>query len=211
MVNTDNLIDMLAQDAAPQWPFRRLFDVALLCGVAIAGASFFATIGLRPDILPSLESARFLFKFVFTLTLLAGAAGVILAMARPGAEAGIWRWVLLAAPVLLLAAVAIELLVVPPDAWVTKLVGRNATFCLKVIPFLALGPLACLLLVLRRGAPADPGRAGAVAGLVAGAIAATFYAAHCPDDSPLFIAVWYSVAILVVTAAGYVGGRRLPR
>ena len=210
-MKTDDLIDLLAQDATPQWPFRRLFDIALLCGIAVAGVLFFATIGPRPDFAQSLETVRFLFKFVVTLTLLAGAMGVTLAMARPGVEAGVWAFVLAMVPLVLISAVAAELYLVPSEAWMTKLVGRNAAFCLKVIPFLALGPLACLLLVLRRGAPSHPGRAGALAGLTAGAIAATFYAAHCPDDSPLFIAVWYSLAIMAVTAVGYVGGRLLLR
>ncbi|MEZ0213925.1 MAG: NrsF family protein [Xanthobacteraceae bacterium] len=210
-MKTDDLIDLLAHDATPQWPFRRLFDIALLCGIAVAGVLFFATIGPRHDFAQSLETVRFLLKFVVTLTLLTGAIGVTLALARPGVEAGVWAFVLAAAPLVLIGAVAAELYLLPPEAWMTYLVGRNAAFCLKVIPFLALGPLACLLLVLRRGAPANAGRAGALAGLTAGAIAATFYAAHCPDDSPLFIAVWYSLAIMAVTAVGYVGGRLLLR
>jgi hypothetical protein len=32
---------------------------------------------------------------------------------------------------------------------------------------------------------------------------------HCPDDSPFFVAVWYSSAIAVVVAAGYFTGLRL--
>ena len=34
--------------------------------------------------------------------------------------------------------------------------------------------------------------AGAVAGLAAGGVAATLYAAHCTDNSPLFVATWYT-------------------
>ena len=53
--------------------------------------------------------------------------------------------------------------------------------------------------------------AGAVAGLAAGGIAAAIYAWHCPDDSPLFLATWYSLAIAIVVAAGFLLGRRLLR
>jgi hypothetical protein len=50
-----------------------------------------------------------------------------------------------------------------------------------------------------------------VAGLLAGGIAATFYAAHCTDDSPFFVATWYPIAIAMLTACGLVLGRRFCR
>jgi Negative regulator of sigma F len=87
--------------------------------------------------------------------------------------------------------------------------GSNAVFCLKSIPFLSAAPLAGVLLALRQGAPENPGLAGAAAGLFAGAIGAACYATHCPDDSPLFVAAWYSLAIGFVVAAGALVGRRL--
>jgi hypothetical protein len=67
-----------------------------------------------------------------------------------------------------------------------------------------------VLIALRRGAPSSPGYAGAVAGLVSGGIAAALYALTCPDDSPLFIATWYSLAIAAVVAGtAWVGSRVL--
>ena len=36
---------------------------------------------------------------------------------------------------------------------------------------------------------------------------AAFYAAHCPDDSPLFVAAWYSLAVALVAAVGAATGR----
>jgi hypothetical protein len=52
---------------------------------------------------------------------------------------------------------------------------------------------------------------GAVAGLFAGALGAVLYATHCPDDSPLFVAVWYGLAIAAVALIGALAGRRLLR
>ena len=92
-----------------------------------------------------------------------------------------------------------------------RLIGANARFCLLFIPMLATAPLACLLFALRQGAPTNPGLAGAVAGLLAGAVAATLYALHCPDDSPFFLATWYSLAIVIVSASGYGVGSRMLR
>ncbi|MGA0532801.1 NrsF family protein [Hansschlegelia sp. KR7-227] len=60
-------------------------------------------------------------------------------------------------------------------------------------------PLAVILLSLRRGAPSSP---GAAAGLLAGALGATFYAIHCPAGSPLFVMVWNTLAVAIGTAVG---------
>jgi hypothetical protein len=37
------------------------------------------------------------------------------------------------------------------------------------------------------------------------------YAAHCPDDSPLFVLAWYGLAIALVTGAGMLVGSRVLR
>jgi hypothetical protein len=65
--------------------------------------------------------------------------------------------------------------------------------------------------VLRQDAPSQPSLAGAVAGLAASGIAATFYAANCDDDSPLFVMTWYPIAIAIVASVGYLAGRKLLR
>ena len=46
------------------------------------------------------------------------------------------------------------------------------------------------------------GSSGVIAQAASG-IAATFYAANCTDDAPLFVATWYPLAIAMVVAAGY--------
>jgi hypothetical protein len=49
------------------------------------------------------------------------------------------------------------------------------------------------------------------AGLLAGGMGAALYAMHCPDDSPLFVATWYGLAIAVVATLGAVLGSRVLR
>ena len=87
-------------------------------------------------------------------------------------------------------------------------VGKNGMLCLTVIPALGIVPLGLVLWALRQGAPTRPGLAGVFAGLLAGGIAATFYAANCTDDSPLFVALWYPLAIAMLAIVG--GARRAP-
>jgi hypothetical protein len=64
---------------------------------------------------------------------------------------------------------------------------------------------------LRHGATTAPGLAGAVAGVLAAALSATLYATHCTDDSPLFVATWYTLAIALVAGIGALAGRRVLR
>jgi hypothetical protein len=71
--------------------------------------------------------------------------------------------------------------------------------------------LVASLLGLRHGAPTRPAMAGAIAGLLSAGLAATLYASHCPDDSPLFVATWYTIATAVVTAIGALAGSKVLR
>jgi hypothetical protein len=208
-MKTDHLIALLAQDLSPTRSLRLILVTAVACGIIIAATVFFSRIGLRPDISEAVKSGRFLFKFVVTITLAVSATVTMLRLARPDESLGLNGLMLAAAPMLLMFAALVELLIVPEDRWIPRLIGHNSGVCLTLIPFLSAGPLACLLIALRRGAPSNPGMAGAVAGLAASGIAATFYAANCTDDSPLFVITWYPIAILLVTVVGFLVGRRL--
>ncbi len=211
-MRTDDLINALVVDlTASKARFRQILLGGMALGAIIATVEFLFWIGVRPDIGHAVETVRFLFKFVVMLCLAATAARLLSRLATPGVSTGFWGWAWLAAPMLLMVAVAAELIVTPGATWWSRLVGTNARFCLTLIPFLSVGPLACILAALRQGAPTRPGLAGAVAGLVASGMAAMLYAFHCTDDSPLFVATWYSLAVGMVVLVGYVIGSRVLR
>ena len=71
--------------------------------------------------------------------------------------------------------------------------------------------LVATLWALRRGASVHPDLSGAAARLLSGGVSATVYALYCNEDSPLFFAFWYVLAILLVTAAGSLLGARVLR
>jgi len=210
-VRTEEFIRALAADRAVEIRLGLAFALALAAGAVIAATVFLSELGVRPDVLAALHTVRFPFKFVVTIALFAASLRLALALARPGGNAAAAAR-LLAVPALLIGgALVIELTVLPEAAWGPRLIGTNAKVCLAAIPVSAVGPLVALLLALRSGAPTAPARAGASAGLAAAALAATFYAAHCTDDSPLFVATWYSLAIALVVAVGAVLGPRVLR
>ncbi|CCV09398.1 conserved membrane hypothetical protein [Mesorhizobium metallidurans STM 2683] len=209
-MDTNELIKALAADSQKLMPLSRAWWSAAGLAVVLSAAIVFATLTPRPDIAIAAETPRFLFKIIFAVTLAASAFGVVRALSRPGAE---WRMAmpyLAAAPALLATAVIVELLL-QPDAWAVGMMGANGPACLFALLLVGLGPLAVILAALRHGAPASPAIAGAVAGLLAGGIAAIFYAAHCPDDSPLFVALWYTLAIAALTILGATVAHRLIR
>lgn len=210
-MKTEDLIGLLAEDAPVRWTLAGRLRLALVAGTAVAAVLFTTLLGVRPDIVAAGQNARFLFKLLLVIGLLGWTLGAVFRVGRPEVRLGPWGLAFAVLPAALAVAVASELVVTPEPLWGVRLIGQNAALCLVVIPTLALAPLAFLLYALREGAPSRPGLAGALAGLAAGGIAATLYATHCPDDSPLFVATWYSLAIAVVVGAGTLAGTRLLR
>jgi hypothetical protein len=209
-LDTDSLIRGLSEDARMS---SRGIDIvlAVACAAAAltAAVAFFWLLHPRADIATALQTPRFLLKFVLTLTLTVTAAATLFAAARPGAR--VHTLLLAVAPMLTALAVAAEFAMVPSSNWEARWIGSNAQYCLTYIPVMGLLPLVILLLAMRRGAPVRPALSGAVAGVLAGSVAATFYAAHCTDDSPFFVATWYTLAIALLALLGALAGRRLLR
>lgn len=211
-MKTDQLIAALAADAkSSEMPIGRALLLAVTAGAVGAVLLFFVSIGPRPDLAAALETPRFLFKWVVTLTLFASAAGLVWHLARPGAVPSAWVTALVAAPLLLALASLIELARVPASAWAMEAVGKNSLVCMVLIPILSAAPLVAVILALRYGATTRPVLAGGAAGLLAAGIGTTLYATHCQDDSPLFLAVWYVIAVAIVTLLGALLGGRLLR
>ena len=211
-MRTDDLVHALVadRDTAPSAMGRR-FALAIGIGFAVSAVSFWLTLGPRPDIAAAAATVRFDLKIVEALLLAATAVAFALRLVQPGAATGQQAVLLASAPVLLVVAVIAELFVVPAGQWSTKLVGSNSLVCLTAIPLLSLPLLAAMMIALRQGAPTSHAAAGAAAGLVAGGLAAALYATQCIDDSPLFVATWYSIAIGAVTILGAALGWRLLR
>jgi len=211
-MDTSELIRTLTADTRrPATPLTTVWWGAAGLAITFAAVVFFVMLGPRPDIATAAETLRFLFKFLVTITLAASAFLCIRVLSRPGET---WRKAiacLAVAPVFIVMAVVLELLALPSDTWSATIIGKNSMVCLTYISLIGLGPLAIFLRTLRYSAPTRPALAGAVAGLLAGGIAATFYAAQCTDDSPLFVATWYTIAIAVLAILGALGARQFAR
>jgi hypothetical protein len=211
-METDRLIRALAADSASRdKPVGQMLAASLLVALPVSAALLLSTLGLRPDIHSAMRNPFFDLKFVVTLALALSAVIVALHLSRPEATARGWRLLLLAPLAILGLAIGAEAMLPQRTSAMTRLLGHNSLLCLSAIPVLSLPILAASLFGLRRGAPANPALAGALAGLLSAGLAGTLYAAHCVDDSPLFVATWYSLATVIVAAIGAVAGRRVLR
>lgn len=210
-MKTDELIDLMVNDLRPLPSLTDVLLLGVICGTMIAALAFASMIGPRVDIGIALNNGRFIYKLVVTLTLVACAAVVLEKTGRPGVSIGAIKWWLSLPLLLISSGVVLELHMSAPETWIVNATGKNGLKCLAIIPLLSLAPLGCIIHGLRLAAPSHPGGAGTVAGLMAGGIAATFYALHCDDDSLLFVVTWYVPAIAIAALIGYICGHRLLR
>lgn len=210
-MRTNDLITALSADAAtPQTSPSRALGLALAVAIPVAGILFAVFLGPRADFAEAITTWRFQLKLVLTAALLISAIPLLISLSRPTPTPPGKLALIALAPLALAAAVMLELAITPQDKWMAITVGRNWMHCLTIIPLLALAPLAILLFAVRMtGAPSSPALAGAIAAVLAGAIAATYYATLCTDDSPLFVATWYTLAISGLAVGGAIAGRAL--
>jgi len=209
-MKTEELIRALAADGSqPVRPIGHTLWRALATGALLSTALFLLLLHPRLDIGRAISTVRFDFKLL-VVACLAVASAIFLSYVALPASSARQRWLLYLAPVLLAGGVVIELATTPAASWSERLIGHNAVHCLSLIPLLALPSLACLFFALRRAAPLRPPLAGATAGLMSGGVGGVLYALTCPDDSPLFVATWYTIAIgVVATGSAFGGGRWL--
>lgn len=211
-MKTDDLITLIAQDAGPRpasMARRLLAATSVAC--VLAAVALLSTIGIRPDISAALGTWRFDAKLLSVAAVVCGAWATVRHLSRPEAETRTGLLYITASVTVLLVTMAIELASTPASTWGPRAIGSNARLCLVSILGLAIAPLAVLMGTMRSGAPRSPTLAGAAVGLLSGAIGALFYAIHCPDDSPLFVALWYTPPVLAMTMAGALAGRRALR
>ncbi len=211
-MKTDDFLSALAADETPPAPAPgRALLIALAAALIVTAVLFFTAMGPRDDFMTAMGTVRFDFKLVVTLTLAFTGIAVAVRLSQPQPLARGETVLLIVAPALLILAVIAEMIAMPMATWMPRAMGHNRMLCMRYIPLLSLIPTALMLWALRMGAPSSPWRAGAVAGLIGGGIGAAFYAAACTDDSPLFVALWYTLGIGVMALLGAVAGSRLLR
>jgi hypothetical protein len=191
-METEQLIRTLAADNPHHArPVGLLLTFGLLAAAPVSVAMFMMALGVRPDVMTAMHNPFFDLKFVITLALAVSAIAVGLHLSRPEASLKGWGWLLLIPLGIIAVGIGSEMMMPQRLPMMTRLIGSNSRVCMTAIPLLSLPLLA-----------------GA---LIGAGLAATLYASHCTDDSPLFVATWYPIATAMVTAVGALIGAKVLR
>jgi hypothetical protein len=212
-MKTDDLIALLSTNPEPvdRRSVTRTLHVALAAGLIVSLGIALAALGVRSDLMTARAFVFLLLKLTFTVGIVGVASMYLTRLARPGGERKTSA-VLVAIPFVAIAVLSvISLGFAPSSHWDKMIVGDQWLECLLSIPIIAIVPFAATIFAVRRAAPTNLVRAGAVAGLIAGGVSAMAYALHCTDDSLPFVAVWYGGTIVLCTLAGAALGPRLLR
>lgn len=209
-MKTDQLIDMLSTNVEPVKSGQ--VSKRLLWALAIGGAASFcvmlATVGLRTAATGGIQVRFLALKLLFMLSVVGIGTALLMKLIRPGQE-GRKLFAVIFLPFLAIGFAGIVGLALEPSAaWRQMILGTQMVTCLVCIPLFAIVPFAALIWALRKGAPTNLKRTGAIAGLVAGALGAAAYAFYCCDDSLPFIALWYGG---MVALCAWIGARLGPR
>jgi hypothetical protein len=207
-VRTDDLIDALAADGGPVRPPPGRLAAVAAAGALAALVLVLAWLHTRHDLMPAMRGGMFWMKAAYTAVL--GLAGylAIERLARPEGS-GRRGWLLGGTVVAVFVAAGVWQALVSPDvqAALRMLRGHSWHSCSRNILVLGLPMLALGLWAVRGMAPTRPIAAGFATGLFAGGVAATVYGLHCAENTFTFVALWYSLGVLLLAALGALLGR----
>lgn len=212
-MNTEELIKNLSQDAQARPVFCPAVAVLISTIVALTLVLILSLVWLTPraDLLASLTADHHVFflKLAFALGIVFSALPIIRDLSVPGRRLGSWSLLALV-PFVVIGTLALN------SSTSVHGASHHADLaswveCLWQIPALSIPALAILLIAVRSLAPTNLRLIGAYIGLAAGGIGAVGYAFHCDDDSMVFIATFYSIAIFEMAVVGALLGPRFLR
>ena len=212
-MKTDDLVAMLSANVEPVGSglVGRAISIAVTAGAVIALGVVLVALGARADLTTTRAVVFLSLKLEFANAVVGVAVRYLTRLARPGAERGISPFTVVVPFAAIALLCAISLGAAPSSHWNRMILGDEWLECLLSIPIIAIVPFAVTIFAVRRAAPTNLVRAGAVSGLIAGGVSAIAYALHCTDDSLPFVAAWYGGTIVLCTLAGAALGPRLLR
>lgn len=208
-MTTNDLIARLAGELKPV--SRRAVGKRVVIGLGLSFAASWLLmvwwLGMRPDLMQATGTMPFWGKFTYTLVLALIGAWAVKRIAYPLGSIRInltlMAMVLLAFGLLAAARLAMA----PPENHHAMLTGKSLAVCTFYIVMLSLPLLIGAFWVLRGLAPTRLTLAGAAAGLAAGALGSLVYSFHCTESAMPFIAIWYTLGVLITGLIGAIAGR----
>jgi hypothetical protein len=210
-MKTSDLIEVLSSGAGPvprAVAARRLVPVAVI-GVALSGAGAVGALGPAPA--EMLAGAALWTKLAYAGALAAAAGWLTARLSRPVSRTAVPLRLLTAVVGAMVLLGMASLAATPGQDRVEHLFGHSWLMCPWAVLVLSLPALAGSLWAVRGLAPTRPRMAGLAAGLFAGSLSALGYALACPEVSPTFVAIWYSLGVALAGVLGSFLGPRFLR
>jgi hypothetical protein len=198
----------LVDELQPVAPLRQANGMVRAAIALLAGAGgMVALFGMRSDFLAGQPNGMVLVSAGLFLMLALASAWAVVDMARPhvGSRREGWAWNAAMVAVLPLAALALM-----AGNWmhgVDSGLHNDGRVCMEYGLLWGLLTSAALILWLRRGAPAQPNRAGLLTGVAAGSAGIFAVSLFCPHSDMVHIGIWHG---LTVALAGGIGRFAVP-
>jgi len=202
MTSTDALILDLSADLAPVKRRSMARDALFLLALAaVELALVFGMGAMRPDMGMVILSPYMIWKLGSLALLASLSSAIVMRSFTPPASAR--HGVALMLGIAGLIMVGGIFVTSAPDAGrslIDRLSPAHGLICTAAIVVLALPMMAMLAVLMRRAAPVQPRDSAIAAGISASTIGALVFAFCCPANDPLYIVVWYSAGVAMVTA-----------
>jgi hypothetical protein len=213
-VKTDDLIKFLGTNLEPvqrgQLRKTMLIAFAIAVGAVTAICLMWGMLPMPADA----QGGHFGFKaltLIFTLGLAAAGGSSLVTYARPGQSVRKPQILMGLLLLIVVSAGIVALTTFDSATWSAMIRGGDWGTCLICIPIFAVIPFVAFIWALRKGAPTRLSLAGALAGLVAGALGSAAAVVHQTGDSIPAMALWYGVPIVLCAVIGAILGPRLLR
>lgn len=210
-MKTDALIDMLARDAgpAPRALAARRLSPAAAVGLLVSAAIAIAWFGAIPA--QMFATAVPWTKMAYAGALALAAGWLTARLSRPAAPIAEPRRVTVLVLLSMAFVGSVSLASTPAGSRMDAVFGESWLTCPWSVLALSVPALAASLWAVRGLAPTRPRAAGFAAGLLAGSVGAFGYSLSCPEASPAFVAIWYTLGIAFTGALGAALGPRVLR
>lgn len=210
-MKTDALVELLARGAGAA---PRAVAVRRLGPAAFAGLLMSALLSVV--ILQPLPAAAFGFffpwiKLGYSGALVVAALWLASRAARPVARTAQPYFAVLAVTLFMAGVGVASVFGTVPKDRLGLLMGNDALQCLWLLLAVSLPALALSIWAMQGLAPTQLRMAGFAAGLLAGSVGAFGYSLVCWETSAAFVAIWYTLGIVLIGALGGLLGPRVLR
>lgn len=203
MTSTDALISDLSSRLAPVRRRSVHREAAWLLALGSAELALLLVCGAaRPDMGRVILSSFMVWKIGgFTVLAVAGCTVAVRSFAPPSSPRPGLALLPGLAALMLIGIAFVTNAAESSRPLMERLAPAQGVRCVAAIVLLSLPVMVLLAVLMRRAAPVRPAWSAGVAGVAASTSGALVFAACCPMNDPLYIAVWYSVGVAIVTAA----------